>query len=55
MSRFQLSMSFIVHARDVDGLRSVALGIVVCRKVDISGLARAVFLVDFVGAPTVKA
>ena len=48
-------MSFIVHARDVDGLRSVALGIVVCRKVDISGLARAVFLVDFVRTPTVKA
>ena len=55
MSRFQLSVSFIVHARDVHGFGSMALGIVVSRKVDISGLARAVFLVDFVGAPTVKA
>ena len=55
MSRFQLSMRLIVHARDVDGFGSVALGIVVGRKVDISALGCAVFFVDIVGAAAMVA
>lgn len=52
MSCFQLPVSFVVHARDVDGYGSVALGIVVGRKVDIAALSHAVFLVDVFGAST---
>jgi hypothetical protein len=55
VSRFQLSVRIIVHAGDVDGFGAMALGIVVGRKVDICALARAVFLVDVFGAPTVVA
>ena len=55
MSCFQLPVSFVVHARDVDGYGSVSLGIVVGRKVDIGALARTVFLVDVFGAATAVA
>jgi hypothetical protein len=44
-----------VHAGDIDGYGSVALGIVVDWKVDIRALACAVFLVDVFGAPIIVA
>jgi hypothetical protein len=55
MSCFQLSVGVVVHAGDIDGYGSVALGIVVDWKVDIRALACAVFLVDVFGAPIIVA
>ena len=55
MSPFQFPVRFVVHPRDVDGFGAVALGVVVGRKVSICALARAVFLVDIVGALAVVA
>ena len=55
MSCFPLSVGVVVHAGDIDGYGSVALGIVVDWKVDIRALACPVFLVDVFGAPIVVA